>query len=59
MFLVIWLRTNVCMPGKIVGEEDENVEIKCFNFLILFKIDLKFISNPLVYFLINLYFSTS
>lgn len=59
MFFVISLRTNVCMPEKIVGEEDQNVEIKCFDFLILFKIDLKFISNPLVYFLINLYFSTS
>lgn len=59
MFFVIWLRTNVCMPEKVVGEKDQNVEIKCFNFLTLFKIDLEFISNPLVYFLINLYFSTS
>lgn len=45
MFFVISLRTNVCMPEKIVGEEDQNVEIKCFDFLILLKIDLKFISN--------------
>lgn len=59
MFFVIRLWTNVRMPGKIDGEDDQNVEIKRSNFLTLFKIDLKFISNPFVYFLINLYFSTS